>query len=224
MELTRRDVEILALLVRYRSATYDQLARFVDTSSGALRKRIPRLLAEGMVERIAAQQGIREVAVWVATPAGALLSATGIPAPAISQVDVTHNWWVAEIACAASASGHTIHTRAELLHDANKIAFTTGLRTGRPGVAVWPQPHLEVRSQDLDGAEGFSAAVEVHLGPTPNGYWPPRLDAYARAGHQNVRVYTSRGDVTAAALAAASLPGLPLLSVQSLVNLNRRLF
>jgi hypothetical protein len=202
MLFTERDKKILTFCAIFGSATYDHLARAFDTSRNALCHRLPRLEHQGYLRRVAASDGQREIAVWVVTERGALMTGTLIKAPPLDDIDIPRNWHVTAIALQALAAECTVRTRAELGRAAEKATLGNAMRTGAP-VTTAPVvlPDLAVNTAEQ------TIMCEVRLTGGPEEDWRERLSAYATTGNPPVRVWTDDKRVRDAVADAARALG-----------------
>jgi hypothetical protein len=214
--VTARDIEIFRFLARHRMATYDQLALAFNTTTNALRQRLPRLHAVGYLAK--RSYGHPAMAVWMVTKDG--MKGAGLELPVASFTTVyEHTLGLTDLAIKYARLGITVLTEADI-----KAAERQGAPSP-PGLPRFVSPQVDGSRHRPDlvlyyptSTPGVLRCVAVELELTRKGpkRLRPLLRAYRRtAGIDEVRYYTPDRDIAkGVANAAKAVGAVPMVTIK----------
>ncbi|MGV8847011.1 hypothetical protein [Tessaracoccus sp.] len=221
--VTDRDVLTLQFLARYKYATYPQLAAYLDTTNDALRHRLPRLAAEGV---LAFKSVGKDFKVWVPTASGINLSGLDLTVPEASLGNANHSLGLVDLGIRFEQGGEQVVTEREV-----RAADIRGRLTDRmidARALLYPDVALEELTARVDQAPMFSVlmgkgeqymhipdmvlvrppapdgspgsiAIELELRRKARSAWQDIFRAYAAAPNVGLVVYyTHRRDLATA--------------------------
>lgn len=152
--LTSRDILTLQFLARYKYATYPQLGAYLDMAPDALRRRLPRLAAEGV---LAFKSVGKTSKVWVPTKTGITLSGLDLTVPETSLGTANHSLALVDLGIWFEQGGERVVTEREI-----RAADVRGKLTERMIEArslIYPDIALDELAARVDGPPLFSALI-----------------------------------------------------------------
>lgn len=195
--LTDRDLKMLTFLGRYRFATVAQLARAFGTSETALRNRLPRLEAQGLVSWAWVTQNKPKV--WLVTTEGLATAGVDLREPTIKWGQFRHNLGLVDLGIEFELAGEIVVTEREIRAGAGRFDPTPRLKKAldmtraQVGMGEVPTDGLSSDQEADRLRRGFIIPVPGRpLGHVPDMVLLRQPYADGRSGHIAVELELTR--------------------------------